>query len=72
MVFTLFRCLSEIIRRVTECEIPPFRPTVAQLIPRLEELRELMKWCWDEKPETRPDLHDIKKTMQRIVNNSGM
>ena len=71
-VLTLFRCPSEIIRRVTECEIPPFRPTVSQLIPRVEELRELMKLCWDEKPEARPEFHDIKKTLQRILNNSGM
>ena len=39
-----FFCLhSEIIKRVTECEMPPFRPTVTPLIPRVEELRELMK-----------------------------
>lgn len=62
----------EIIKRVTECEMPPFRPTVVTLIPRVEELRELMKCCWDEKPETRPDFHDIKKTMHRILSNSGM
>lgn len=52
--------------------MPPFRPTVTPLIPRVEELRELMKCCWEEKPEGRPDFHDIKKTMQRILSNSGM
>lgn len=64
--------LAGIIRRVTECEVPPFRPTVTTLIPCVEELRELMKTCWEEKPEVRPDFHDIKKSMQRILNNSGM
>ena len=64
--------LVDIIRRVTECEVPPFRPTVTTLIPRVEELRELMKTCWEEKPEVRPDFHDIKKSMQRILNNSSM
>lgn len=63
---------SDIIKRVTECEIPPFRPTVINLISGVEELRELMKLCWEEKPEVRPDFHDIKKTMQRILSNSGM
>ncbi|XP_015762336.1 PREDICTED: guanylate cyclase 32E-like [Acropora digitifera] len=64
--------LADIIRRVTECEVPPFRPTVTTLIPWVEELRELMKTCWEEKPEVRPDFHDIKKSMQRILNNSGI
>ena len=63
---------SDIIKRVTECEIPPFRPTVTSLISGVEELRELMKLCWDEKPEARLDFHDIKKTMHRILSNSGM
>lgn len=63
---------EDIIRRVTECEVPPFRPTVTTLIPWVEELRELMKTCWEEKPEVRPDFHDIKKSMQRILNNSGI
>ena len=63
---------SDIVKRVTECEIPPFRPTVVSLISGVEELRELMKSCWDEKPEARQDFHDIKKTMHRILSNSGM
>lgn len=63
---------EEIVKRVTEAEIPPFRPTVVNLITGVEELRELMKLCWEEKPEARPDFHDIKKTMHRILSNSGM
>ncbi|PFX31878.1 Atrial natriuretic peptide receptor 1 [Stylophora pistillata] len=63
---------EEIIKRVTEAEIPPFRPTVVSLITGVEELRELMKSCWEEKPEARPDFYDIKKTMHRILSNSGM
>jgi len=45
---------------------------VVNLITGVEELRELMKSCWDEKPEARPDFHDIKKSMQRILSNNGM
>ena len=52
--------------------MPPFRPTQVALISRVEELRELMKYCWDEKPEARPDFHDIKKIMQKILSSSGM
>jgi len=63
---------SEIIKKVIEREIPPFRPTVVNLITGVEELRELMKSCWDEKPEARPDFHDIKKSMHRILSNNGM
>lgn len=63
---------EEIIKKVKECEIPPFRPTVVNLITGVEELRELMKSCWDEKPEARPDFHDIKKSMHRILSNNGM
>lgn len=59
-------------KRVSECEVPPFRPTEVALIRQVEELRELMKFCWEEKPEARPDFHEIKKTMQRILINSGM
>lgn len=62
----------EIIQKVRECEIPHFRPTVVNLISGVEELRELMKLCWDEKPEARPDFHDIKKSMHRILSSNGM
>ena len=53
-------------------EFPPFRPTVSELISGVEEMRELMKHCWEEHPDLRPDFHEIKKTMNKILTNNGM
>ena len=69
----LFILISvDIIRRVKEAEFPPFRPTVTTLIAGLEEIREVMKQCWVENPDERPDLHEIKKTMHKVLVNNGM
>ncbi|KAK3705160.1 hypothetical protein QZH41_003755 [Actinostola sp. cb2023] len=63
---------KEIVRRV-QTEFPPFRPTVPVLIAGVEELRELMKQCWQEESELRPDFHEIKKIMNKIlITNNGM
>ncbi|EDO34267.1 predicted protein [Nematostella vectensis] len=63
---------KEIVRRVQNVEFPPFRPTVPVLIAGVEELRELMKQCWDENPDMRPDFNEIKKIMNKILVNNGM
>ena len=62
----------EIVNRVQNGEFPPFRPTVAELITGVEEIRELMKQCWEENPDLRPDFHEIKKIMNKILTNNGM
>ena len=62
----------DIVRRVKDAEFPPFRPTVTNLIAGLEEIRELMKQCWVENPEERPDFHEIKKIMHKVLVNNGM
>ena len=62
----------DIVKRVQDGEFPPFRPTVPMLVTGVEELRELMKQCWDENAEARPDFHEIKKTMSKIMTNNGM
>lgn len=63
---------KDIINRVKESEFPPFRPTVTTLMTGLEEVRELMKQCWVENPEERPDFHEIKKIMHKVLVNNGM
>lgn len=63
---------SEIVSRVQIGEFPPFRPTVSELITGVEEIRELMKQCWEESPDLRPDFHEIKKIVNKILTNNGM
>ncbi|XP_020901343.1 atrial natriuretic peptide receptor 1 isoform X2 [Exaiptasia diaphana] len=63
---------KEIVRRVQNTEFPPFRPTVPVLIAGVEELRELMKQCWQEEPDLRPDFTEIRKIMNKILINNGM
>ncbi|XP_067043577.1 atrial natriuretic peptide receptor 1-like isoform X3 [Acropora muricata] len=63
---------KEIVNKVQNGEFPPFRPTVSELISGVEEMRELMKQCWEEHPDLRPDFHEIKKTMNKILANNGM
>ena len=58
--------------RVQIGEFPPFRPTVSELITGVEEIRELMKQCWEESPDLRPDFHEIKKIVNKILTNNGM
>ena len=31
-----------------------------------------MKQCWEESPDLRPDFHEIKKIMNKILTNNGM
>ncbi|XP_020613215.1 atrial natriuretic peptide receptor 1-like isoform X2 [Orbicella faveolata] len=63
---------KEIVSRVQNGEFPPFRPTVSELITGVEEIRELMKQCWEESPDLRPDFHEIKKIVNKILTNNGM
>lgn len=63
---------KEIVNKVQNGEFPPFRPTVSELITGVEEMRELMKQCWEESPDLRPDFHEIKKIMNKILTNNGM
>lgn len=63
---------KDAINRVKVGEFPPFRPTVTTLITGLEEIRELMKQCWVENTDERPDFHEIKKIMHKVLVNNGM
>lgn len=71
MIFYLFLFL-EIVKRVIEVEILFFCFMVVNFIIGVEEFRELMKLCWEEKFEVCLDFYDIRKIMYRIVSNSGM
>ena len=62
----------EIVNKVQSGEIPPFRPTVSELITKVEELREVMKQCWMENPDLRPDFQEIKKIVNKMLTNKGM
>lgn len=68
----LFRSFQEIIRRVREAEVPVFRPTVLNIIEELDDLRDLMKTCWEEDPDFRPDFPEIKRRINRILVTGGM
>ena len=62
----------EIVNKVQSGEFPPFRPTVSELITKVEELRELMKQCWVENPDLRPDFQEIRKIVNKMLTNKGM
>ncbi|PFX31873.1 atrial natriuretic peptide receptor 1-like [Stylophora pistillata] len=65
-------CVKEILGRITEPEVPIFRPTVHNFIEEMEELRDLMKNCWEEDPDSRPDFTEIKKRINRILVAKGI
>ena len=64
--------LLDIIKRVVYVEVPVFRPHVPNFIPDLVELKDLMKICWEEDPDNRPDFSEIKKRIHKTVVTKGM
>ena len=64
--------LLDIIKRVVYVEVPVFRPLVPNFIPDLVELKDLMKICWEEDPDNRPDFSEIKKRIHKTVVTKGM
>lgn len=63
---------KDIIKRVTNAEEPVFRPYVSNFIQELDELRDLMKVCWEEDPDNRPDFVEIKRRIHRAIITKGM
>lgn len=65
--FVLFLCccfFSVIITRVRTGEDPPYRPRVVEDESEApERLVLLMKYCWQESPEARPDMHSVIKML---------
>ncbi|KAK2572043.1 Atrial natriuretic peptide receptor 1 [Acropora cervicornis] len=66
------RYCKDIIKRVVYVEVPVFRPLVPNFIPDLVELKDLMKICWEEDPDNRPDFSEIKKRIHKTVVTKGM
>ena len=51
---------------------PPFRPVVSELISKAEGLHDLMKKCWQEKPEERPSFAELRKDVEVMMKVNGM
>ena len=62
----------EIIERVANGEHPPFRPVVTTRVDKAESLFDLMKLCWVESPEARPDFGEIKYKVECAMIKSGL
>jgi len=45
---------------------------VLNIIEELDDLRDLMKTCWEEDPDFRPDFPEIKRRINRILVTGGM
>ncbi|CAK9290508.1 unnamed protein product [Gordionus sp. m RMFG-2023] len=63
--------ITDIITKVKASLIPPFRPIVASHdCP--EEVRELLKMCWSEDPESRPNFNYILSAFKRCLKKNNM
>jgi len=49
--------------------IPPFRPHVRLQAGLDGRTLDLMRLCWDEFPENRPHIQEIKTTFKNIIRN---
>jgi len=56
---------EEIIGRVLAGTSPPFRPPLPVNMPN-EDLHTLVKMCWKEIPEERPDFSEIRKLLKKL------
>ncbi|XP_057310998.1 atrial natriuretic peptide receptor 1-like isoform X2 [Hydractinia symbiolongicarpus] len=63
---------TDIVQRVKKVENPPFRPHVPQLIENAEQLRDLMKRCWDENADERPAFPEIRKEIENLMKQNGL
>ena len=52
-------------------ENPPFRPYVPMVIEKAEQLKTLMKRCWNENDDDRPTFHEIKKDIEILMKRNG-
>ena len=58
----------EIILRVRNHEVPPFRPHIPEDSNVPDKAVFLMRCCWHEHSESRPDFHGIRKRLIDINN----
>ena len=57
--------IVEIIGRVVAGTNPPFRPPLTANVTN-EDLHFIMKLCWKEDPEDRPDFLEIRKMLRKL------
>eukprot|EP00795_Rhopilema_esculentum_P009039 gene9039-16682_t len=62
---------KEILNRVVVAELPPYRPTVSELVESAESLRDVMKKCWQEHPDCRPTFQDLCKDIEALMKANG-
>ncbi|XP_046854845.1 speract receptor-like isoform X3 [Xenia sp. Carnegie-2017] len=62
----------DIVERVVDGEVPPYRPVVAQPIENAQRLLPLMKECWRENPDKRPAFNEIKYDVESAMNRCGL
>ena len=60
--------IAEVVERVKAGGEPPFRPNVPKDLddPESMKILELMKMCWNEIPEKRPDSNGIKREIKEL------
>ncbi|XP_017776288.1 PREDICTED: atrial natriuretic peptide receptor 1-like, partial [Nicrophorus vespilloides] len=59
-------CIYDILKRVADREIPPFRPVVDETNCH-ENLILLMKSCWEDNPDCRPPFNVICREVKYII-----
>ena len=62
----------DIVNRVQKVENPPFRPYVPHSIENATQLKFLMKKCWNENADERPNFHEIKKDVENLMKQNGL
>ncbi|XP_061189735.1 atrial natriuretic peptide receptor 2-like [Saccostrea echinata] len=67
--FNIVSSPKEIIMRVRNHEVPPYRPHIPEDSNVPDKAIFLMRCCWHEHSESRPDFHNIRKRLVDI--NSG-
>ena len=73
MSFLMVRYITEIVKRVSDGETPPFRPREPECADKdykQSQMSELMEVCWKEDPDERPSLDKVKSSLKNI--NKGM
>ena len=61
-----------IIEKVKQRCDPPFRPFVHELLDGAEGLRDLMKLCWNDIPEERPQFSELRKDVECMMKANGL